>query len=160
MEDNVLPFIGGGEEKREREPLRIWGQLQQDTIQLAPTPPISPTCARVPISDGPLATVSVSFEQKPSADEILSAWQAFDPLNDVDLPSAPHPMLTVFAEDDRPQTRLDRDLDEGMGIAVGRLRPDPILDWKFVGLSHNTIRGAAGGAILTAELLKARGYIG
>jgi aspartate-semialdehyde dehydrogenase len=160
MEDNVIPFIGGEEEKSEREPLRIWGALQNGAIAEASEPRISATCVRAPVSDGHLATVSVSFEQKPTEDQMQSAWRGFNPLDGLDLPSAPTPFITVFEEDDRPQTRPDRELADGMGVSVGRLRPDPILDWKFVGLSHNTIRGAAGGAILTAELLKKRGYLG
>ena len=160
MDDNVIPFIGGEEEKSEREPLRIWGKLQNGTIGEAALPKISATCVRAPVSDGHLATVSVGFEEKPSEAQMRSAWSSFNPLDGLDLPSAPRPFITVFEEVDRPQTRLDRMLGNGMGVGVGRLRPDPILDWKFVGLSHNTVRGAAGGAILTAELLKQRGYLG
>jgi aspartate-semialdehyde dehydrogenase len=160
MDDNVIPFIGGEEEKSEREPLRVWGALENGTIKEAATPQISATCVRAPVSDGHLAMVSVSFAEKPTPEQMRSAWSRFNPLEGLDLPSAPNPFITVFEEDDRPQTRLDRELSDGMGVSVGRLRPDPILDWKFVGLSHNTIRGAAGGAILTAELLKLRGYLG
>lgn len=160
MQDNVIPFIGGEEEKSEKEPLRIWGEIKNGQIELVSEPEISATCIRVPISDGHMASVSISFDKKPTMEEIILAWKDFkNPLEKLDLPSSPKPFLTVFSEEDRPQTRLDRNLGEGMGIAVGRLREDQILDYKFVGLSHNTIRGAAGGAILTAELLRERGYL-
>jgi aspartate-semialdehyde dehydrogenase len=147
MKDNVIPFIGGEEEKTEKEPLKIWGKLKNGTIEL------------VPVSNGHLASVAVSFEKKPTRDQILEAWENFNPLGGLNLPSTPNPFITVFDEDNRPQTGLDRMLGNGMGISAGRLRDDIILDYKFVGLSHNTIRGAAGGAILTAELLKAKGFI-
>lgn len=150
MADNVIPYIGGEEEKSEKEPMKIWGTK---------LPIISATCVRVPVNDGHMATVAVSFKKKPTAAQIVKAWKNFNPLASLDLPSAPNPFITYFEEENRPQTHLDRDLGKGMGIGVGRLRPDQILDWKFVGLSHNTIRGAAGGAILTAELLRAKGYI-
>jgi aspartate-semialdehyde dehydrogenase len=159
MKDNVIPFIGGEEEKTEKEPLRIWGKLKNGTIELAKSPTISATCIRVPVSNGHLASVAVSFKNKPTRNQILEAWKNFNPLQKLNLPSAPNPFITVFDEDNRPQTGLDRSLGNGMGISVGRLRDDIIFDYKFVGLSHNTIRGAAGGAILVAELLKAKGYI-
>lgn len=159
MHDNVIPFIKDEEEKSEKEPMKIWGTVKNGKVQLATSPTISATCVRVPVSDGHMATVAVSFAKKPTARQMLDAWKNFNPLISLNLPSTPHPFITYFDGDDRPQTYLDRDIGNGMGIAVGRLRPDPILDWKFVGLSHNTIRGAAGGAILTAELLKAKGYI-
>lgn len=160
MHDNVIPFIGGEEEKTEKEPMRIWGTVAGDHIVLATTPSISATCVRVPVNDGHLATVSFSYEKKATRDEIIAAWKGFkNPLSTLHLPSAPEPFLTYFTEENRPQTAVDRTIGKGMGIAVGRLRPDSILDWKFVALSHNTIRGAAGGAILTAELLVAKGYV-
>ncbi len=164
MEDNAIPFIGGEEEKSEREPLRVWGELKDGKIELATHPVISATCVRAPISDGHMASVSVAFVDKPTKEQIIEAWENFNPLTDLNLPSTPNPFITYFEEsnfeeEDRPQTALDRDLGKGMGIAAGRLREDNILDFKFIGLSHNTIRGAAGGAILTAELLKAKGYI-
>ena len=160
MEDNAIPFIGALDVKSEREPMKIWGTLTNGHIKLATTPHISATCVRVPVEDGHLAAVSVAFAKKPTAAQIIKAWKTFkNPLTKLNLPSAPNPFITYFEEDDRPQTRLDREIGNGMGIAVGRLRTDPILDWKFVGLSHNTIRGAAGGAILTAELLKEKGYL-
>lgn len=159
MEDNVNPLILGEEEKSEKEPLRIWGELQGDKIALSPFPEISATCIRVPVSDGHMASVSVSFDDRPSKEEIIEEWKNFNPLVSFDLPSAPNPFITYFEESDRPQTKYDRDLEKGMGIGAGRLRDDNILDYKFIGLSHNTIRGAAGGAILTAELLKEKGYV-
>lgn len=159
MDDNVIPFIAGEEKKSEDEPMKIWGTLKNGRITFAKKPIISATCVRGAVSDGHMATVSVSFAKKPSAKQILSAWRSFDPLRDSGLPSSPCPFITVFSEDNRPQTRLDRMVENGMGIAVGRLRPDTILDYKFVGLSHNTIRGAAGGSVLTAELLKVKGYL-
>lgn len=159
MNDNVMPFIGGEEEKSENEPMRIWGTLKNGKIIPAKTPLISATCVRVPVSDGHLATVAVSFVKKPTREQVFAAWRSFNPFARLSLPSAPKPFITVFKEDDRPQTHLDRNIANGMGIAVGRLRDDDILDYKFIGLSHNTIRGAAGGAILTAELLRLEGYL-
>lgn len=160
MNDNVIPYIGGEEEKSEKEPLKAWGEICEDQLKLATQPTISATCIRVPVSDGHMASVSVSFEQKPSREEMIDAWKHFDnPLTGFDLPSAPQEFLKYYSEDNRPQTGIDRDRDHGMGISIGRLREDTVLDWKFVALSHNTIRGAAGGAILTAELLKAKGYL-
>lgn len=158
MQGNVIPFIGGEEEKSEKEPLKIWGQLENEEIRLAQIP-ISTTCIRVPVADGHMASVSVSFEKKPTKEEIISAWENFNPLRDLNLPSTPVPFITYFEEENRPQTRIDRELGNGMGISAGRLREDNIFDYKFIGLSHNTIRGAAGGAILTAELLKVKGFI-
>lgn len=159
MQDNVNPLIGGEEEKSEREPLRIWGNLNNGEVQIAQAPTISATCIRIPVSDGHMASVSVKFDNKPTADQIIEAWRKFNPLAGLDLPSAPNPFITYFDQEDRPQTALDRNIGNGMGIAVGRLREDDILDYKFVGLSHNTIRGAAGGSILTAELLVEKGYV-
>lgn len=160
MHDNIIPFIGGEEEKSVREPLKIWGRIEGDRIAEASGPLISAQCLRVPVSDGHLAAVSVSFEKKPSKEEILARWAAFKGRpQDLKLPSAPIPFLLYFAEENRPQTRLDRDAGKGMAVTLGRLREDSIFDYKFVALSHNTVRGAAGGAILTAELLQADGYL-
>ncbi len=160
MKDNVIPYISGEEEKTEREPLKIWAELWDGKLLLPEKPVISSTCIRIPVSDGHMASVSVKFTQKPTRGEIMKAIQSFEnPLAQFNLPSAPKKFLTFFEEEDRPQTRLDRDIENGMGIAVGRLREDPVLDWKFVALSHNTLRGAAGGALLIAELMVAKGYI-
>ncbi|OHD72015.1 MAG: aspartate-semialdehyde dehydrogenase [Spirochaetes bacterium RBG_13_68_11] len=160
MVDNVIPFIGGEEEKSENEPLKVWGTVEGGTIVVAKGPVITSQCIRVPVSDGHLAAVSVSFARKPSKDQIIDLWKTFEGQpQQLGLPSAPKPFLTYFTEEDRPQTRLDRDAGAGMGITVGRLREDRLLDWRFVCLSHNTIRGAAGGAVLTAELLKAEGRL-
>lgn len=159
MQENVIPFISGEEEKSEKEPMKIWGKLRNGVIVAATSPNMSATCIRVPVEDGHMASVSVSFAKKPVVKEIIDAWKKFDPLKGLKLPSSPTPFITVMNEENRPQTRLDRDLGRGMGISVGRFREDELLDYKFVGLSHNTIRGAAGGAILTAELLKVKGYI-
>jgi aspartate-semialdehyde dehydrogenase len=160
MVDNVIPYIGGEEEKSEQEPLRIWGQVSGGEIVKANAPLISAQCIRVPVSDGHLATVSVSFEKKPSREEIIARWNSFRGRpQELELPSAPKQFITYFEEDNRPQTKLDRDIERGMGVTVGRLREDTLFDYKFVGLSHNTLRGAAGGAVLIAELLKAEGYI-
>ena len=160
MVDNVIPFIGGEEEKSEREPLKIWGSIKDDQIVTANLPEISAQCIRVPVTDGHLAAVSVSFEIKPTLDRMIEAWKGFKSKpQQLKLPSAPIPFITYFEETDRPQTKLDRNAENGMGITIGRLREDNIFDYKFVALSHNTVRGAAGGAILTAELLKAEGYL-
>ncbi len=160
MVDNVIPFIKGEEEKSEREPLKIWGTLSGGKIQSATAPVISAQCYRVPVSDGHMAAVSVAFERKPARDQILSAWNEFaGKPQQLALPSAPRPFLHYFEEDDRPQTRLDRDAGRGQAVTLGRLRPDPIFDWRFVALSHNTVRGAAGGGVLTAELLASDGYL-
>jgi aspartate-semialdehyde dehydrogenase len=161
MVDNVIPFIGGEEEKSENEPLKVWGAVEGGTIVAAEGPVITSQCIRVPVSDGHLAAVSVSFARKPSKDQIIELWKTFEGRpQQLGLPSAPKPFLQYFTEDDRPQTRLDRDAGAGMGITIGRLREDRLMDWRFVCLSHNTIRGAAGGAVLTAELLKAEGRLG
>ncbi len=160
MLDNVIPFIKGEEEKSEKEPLKIWGTLEGGKIVTATTPVITAQCLRVPVSDGHMAAVFVAFETKPSKDQILSAWKEFSGRpQQLGLPSAPTPFLQYFEDDSRPQTRLDRDAGNGQAISIGRLRPDAMFDWKFVALSHNTVRGAAGGALLTAELLKSDGYI-
>jgi len=160
MLDNVIPYIGGEEEKSEQEPLRIWGSVEDGEIVKANAPLITTQCIRVPVTDGHLATVFVSFENKPSKEEILRRWSEFAGRpQQLGLPSAPKQFITYFEEENRPQTNLDRDIERGMGVSAGRLREDSLYDFKFVGLSHNTLRGAAGGAVLIAELLKAEGYI-
>jgi aspartate-semialdehyde dehydrogenase len=161
MVDNVIPFIKGEEDKTEQEPLRIWGTLRDSKIVPASAPQISAQCVRVAASDGHMAAVSVAFEANPTRDQILSAWKEYaGKPQQLALPSAPRPFLVYFDDDTRPQTRLDRDAGNGMAVTIGRLRPDTIFHWRFIALSHNTLRGAAGGAILTAELLKADGYLG
>lgn len=160
MVDNVIPFIGGEEEKSEKEPLKIWGTVSDSEIIPASTPSITTQCIRVPVTDGHLAAVFVSFEKKPTIEEIKNAWKNFAGYpQQHNLPSAPKQFLTYFEEDNRPQTKLDRNLENGMGVSVGRLREDSQYDYKFVCLSHNTIRGAAGGAILMAETLASKGYL-
>ena len=160
MVDNVIPFIKGEEEKSEKEPLKIWGRVTDGKIVNAAEPVISAQCIRVPVSDGHLAAVFVQFDKKPSREEILARWKAFQGRpQELGLPSAPKPFLTYFEDDARPQTRLDRDVGGGQGVTIGRLRPDALLDYRFVCLSHNTVRGAAGGAVLTAELLTAEGFL-
>ena len=160
MVDNVIPFIKGEEEKSEQEPLKIWGTLSDGKIVTATAPAITAQCIRVPVSDGHMAAVFVSFERKPGKDEILAAWKEYaGKPQRLKLPSAPTPFLRYHDEDARPQTRLDRDAGAGQAVSIGRLRPDAVFDWRFVALSHNTVRGAAGGAVLTAELLKADGYL-
>ena len=158
--DNVIPYIGGEEEKSEKEPMKIWGTIEGDKIIVAKEPMISAQCYRVPVSDGHMAAVYISFTNKPSRDEILSCWkECSSKPQELKLPSAPAQFLTYFDQPDRPQTKLDRNLENGMGISVGRLREDNLFDYKFTCLSHNTIRGAAGGGILMAELLKAEGWL-
>ncbi len=159
MQDNVIPYIGGEEEKSEQEPLKIWGRVEDGRIVPASSPAITTQCIRVPVSDGHLAAVFFSLRDKASKEEILRRWRDYagEPQR-LALPSAPKQFLHYFEEPDRPQTRLDRDLEKGMAVSVGRLREDSQYDYKFVCLSHNTIRGAAGGAILMAELLAAKGY--
>jgi aspartate-semialdehyde dehydrogenase len=160
MVDNVIPFIKGEEEKSEKEPLKIWGAIRDGKIVNAAEPVITAQCIRVPVSDGHMAAVFVGFERKPSRDEILARWKAFQGKpQELSLPSAPKPFLTYFEDDARPQTRLDRDAGNGQAVTIGRLRPDAVFDWRFVALSHNTVRGAAGGAVLTAELLSAEGFL-
>jgi aspartate-semialdehyde dehydrogenase len=160
MVDNVIPFIKGEEEKSEQEPLKVWGKIEGGRIVNAPLPLITAQCIRVPVSDGHMAAVFVAFDKKPGKDQILSAWKEFGGKpQQLGLPSAPKPFLNYFEDDTRPQTRLDRDAGHGQAVSIGRLRPDAIFDWRFVALSHNTVRGAAGGAVLTAELLKAEGQI-
>ncbi len=158
--DNVIPYIGGEEEKSEQEPLRLWGKVENGQIVKATSPVITCQCLRVPVSDGHTASVFVKFKKKPTKEEILDRWKNFKGLpQELKLPSAPEQFITYFEENDRPQAALDRDTEKGMGVCAGRLREDSIYDWKFVGLSHNTKRGAAGGAVLIAELLTAQGKI-
>ena len=158
--DNIIPYIGGEEEKSEREPLKIWGKVVGDEIVSASSPQITAQCLRVPVSDGHTAACFVSFEKKPTKEQIIKAWEDYsgEPQK-LNLPSAPKKFIHYFDEDDRPQPRLDRNLEQGMAVSAGRLREDNVFDWKFIGLSHNTLRGAAGGAVLLAELLVAKNYI-
>ena len=159
MVDNIIPYIGGEEEKSEQEPLRVWGKVENGEIVKADAPIITTQCIRVPVSDGHTAAVFVKFENKPTKEEILEAWKSFKGKpQELGLPHAPEQFITYFEEDNRPQAALDRDIYGGMGVTVGRLREDIIYDYKFVGLSHNTLRGAAGGAVLIAELLYREGY--
>lgn len=160
MLDNVIPYIGGEEEKSEQEPLKIWGHIEGDRIVNCDNISITAQCLRVPVSDGHTAAVFVSFDKKPDIEEIKRRWAEFKGrAQELDLPSAPKQFLHYFEENDRPQARLDRELEGGMAVSIGRLRPDTQYDVKFVCLSHNTLRGAAGGAVLMAELLCAEGYI-
>ena len=160
MVDNLIPFIGGEEEKSEREPLRVWGSVENGEIVPAKSPVITTQCLRVPVTDGHMAAVFVRFENKPTKEEILEAWRSFEGKpQTLGLPSAPAQFITYFEEENRPQTGVDRNLYGGMGVSVGRLREDSVYDYKFVGLSHNTLRGAAGGAVLIAELLYREGYL-
>ena len=160
MIDNVIPYIGGEEEKSEQEPLKIWGHIEGDKIVNATSPVITTQCIRVPVTNGHTAAVFVRFENKPTKEEILEAWKSYKGLpQELELPSAPAQFVTYFEEDSRPQAAVDRDLYNGMGVSAGRLRPDHVYDYKFVGLSHNTLRGAAGGALLNAELLFRLGYL-
>ncbi len=157
--DNVIPYIGGEEEKSEQEPLKIWGHIEGDKIVNASAPSITAQCLRVPVSDGHMAAVFASFEKKPTKEQMLEAWKNFKGVpQELGLPSAPKQFLNYFEEDNRPQTKLDRMLENGMAVSIGRLREDTQYDYKFVCLSHNTLRGAAGGAVLMAELLAAKGY--
>ncbi len=159
MVDNVIPFIGGEEEKSEQEPLKVWGTIENGEIVKAQSPLITTQCLRVPVSDGHTAAVFVSFENKPSKEEILKIWAEFAGVpQELELPSAPKQFLNYFEEDNRPQAKIDRTLEGGMAVSIGRLREDTLFDYKFVCLSHNTLRGAAGGAVLLAELLAAKGY--
>lgn len=159
MVDNLIPFIGGEEEKSEQEPLKVWGRIEGDEIVKATSPAITTQCLRVPVSDGHTAAVFVTFENKPSKEEILKLWADFKGVpQELELPSAPKQFIHYFEEDNRPQAKLDRNLENGMAVSTGRLREDSQYDYKFVCLSHNTLRGAAGGAVLLAELLAAKGY--
>ncbi|MDR1002625.1 MAG: aspartate-semialdehyde dehydrogenase [Oscillospiraceae bacterium] len=160
MIDNVIPFIGGEEEKSENEPKKIWGEVKDGAIVLSEEVAITSQCLRVPVSDGHTAAVFVKFKNKPSKQEILDAWASFSGKpQELSLPHAPKQFIHYFEEDNRPQARLDRDLEGGMAVSTGRLREDSQYDYKFVCLSHNTLRGAAGGAVLMAELLCAEGWL-
>ena len=160
MVENIIPFIGGEEEKSEQEPLRLFGKVVDGKIEKATAPLITTQCIRVPVLDGHTAAVFVNFEKKPTKEEIIDRWENFKGLpQELNLPSAPKQFIRYMEEDNRPQVKLDIDFENGMGISMGRLREDTMFDYKFVGLSHNTVRGAAGGAVLCAELLTAQGYI-
>lgn len=157
--DNVIPYIGGEEEKSEREPLKLWGKIVGDEIVPATEPAFTAQCLRVPVSDGHMGAVFVDFKNKPSKEEMIDIWTKFSGrAQELNLPSAPKQFLHYFEENDRPQPKLDRMLENGMAVSIGRLREDNQYDYKFVCLSHNTLRGAAGGAVLLAELLAAKGY--
>ncbi len=157
--DNVIPYIGGEEEKSEKEPLKIWGSMENGKIVSTTSPAITAQCLRVPVSDGHTAAVFVRFDKKPTKEEILNAWANFKGVpQELELPSAPKQFIRYFEEDNRPQAKLDRMEGNGMSVTAGRLRQDSVYDYKFIGLSHNTLRGAAGGAVLLAELLAAKGY--
>lgn len=159
MVDNLIPYIGGEEEKSEQEPLKVWGHIEGDKIVKVTSPSITTQCLRVPVTDGHFAAVFVSFDRKPSKEEILQCWKEFKGApQDLALPSAPKQFIHYFEEDNMPQTKLHRNLENGMAVSVGRLREDTQYDYKFVCLSHNTLRGAAGGGVLMAELYAARGY--
>ncbi len=157
--DNLIPYIGGEEEKSENEPLKIWGDFVHGKIEPAALPAITAQCVRVPISDGHTAAAFAKFRQKPAREEILAAWDSFEgEPQRLRLPSAPRKFIHYLENDDRPQPALDRMCENGMAITAGRLREDRVFDWKFIGFSHNTLRGAAGGAVLLAELIAAKGY--
>ncbi len=159
MVDNLIPYIGGEEEKSEQEPLKVWGEIKDGKIVKAQSPSITTQCLRVPVSNGHFAAVFVSFENKPSKEEILNIWKEFKGVpQELDLPSAPKQFLNYFEEDNMPQAKLQRNLENGMAVSIGRLREDTQYDYKFVCLSHNTLRGAAGGAVLMAELYAAKGF--
>ena len=159
MVDNVIPFIGGEEEKSEKEPLKLWGKIEDGVIKSADKPNFTAQCIRVPVSNGHLGAVFVKFENKPSKEEMIEIWDNFKGrAQELDLPSAPKKFLNYFTEDNRPQIKSERMLENGMAVSIGRLREDTQYDYKFVCLSHNTLRGAAGGAVLLAELLAAEGY--
>lgn len=160
MEGNIIPYIGGEEEKSEKEPLRLWGEIKDGIIVPAESPKITCQCIRVPVLDGHTAAVFLKLRKKPTKEQLILALENFAGVpQKLNLPSAPKQFIHYLQEENRPQVALDVDCENGMGISVGRLREDTIYDWKFVGLSHNTVRGAAGGAVLCAELLKAQGYI-
>ena len=160
MVDNVIPYIGGEEEKSEQEPLKIWGYIEDDKIVNAASPSITSQCIRVPVTDGHTAAVFVSFEKKAEMEEIIEKWESYRGRpQELNLPSAPKQFIHYFRENDRPQIKSERNLEGGMAVSVGRLRPDTQYDVKFVSMSHNTLRGAAGGAVLMAELLCAEGYL-
>ncbi|WP_092475999.1 aspartate-semialdehyde dehydrogenase [[Clostridium] polysaccharolyticum] len=160
MVENVIPYIGGEEEKSEQEPLKIWGHIEDGKIVKAEGPVITTQCIRVPVLNGHTAAVFVNFEKKPTKEQIIECWRNYSGLpQELGLPSAPKNFIQYLEEDNRPQVKLDVDYENGFGVSLGRLREDSVFDYKFVGLSHNTVRGAAGGAVLYAELLKAKGFI-
>ncbi len=160
MVENIIPYIGGEEEKSEQEPLRLWGEIKDGVIVKAEEPVITCQCIRVPVLDGHTAAVFVKFRKKPTKEQLIEKLRSFKGLpQELELPSAPKQFIQYLEEDNRPQVKLDVNFEKGMGVSVGRLREDTVYDWKFVGLSHNTLRGAAGGAVLCAELLTAQGYI-
>ncbi len=160
MVENIIPYIGGEEEKSEKEPLRILGTCENGEIRLAKEPVITCQCVRVPVLDGHTAAVFVKFRKKVTKEELIEKLRSFEGTpQKLELPSAPKQFIQYLEEDNRPQVKLDVDYERGMGVSIGRLREDPVYDWKFIGLSHNTVRGAAGGSVLCAELLKAQGYI-
>ena len=160
MVENIIPYIGGEEEKSEKEPLRLWGKVEDGKIVPATTPVITCQCVRVPVLNGHTAAVFVKFKKKPTKEQLIEKLVQFSGApQELNLPSAPKQFIQYLEEDNRPQVHMDVNYENGMGISVGRLREDSVYDWKFIGLSHNTVRGAAGGAVLCAELLKAKGYI-
>ena len=160
MVENIIPYIGGEEEKSEKEPLRLWGKIEDGVIKPAEEPKITCQCIRVPVLNGHTAAVFVKFRKKPTKEQLIEKLESFRGIpQELDLPSAPKQFIRYMEEDNRPQVQLDVEYERGMGISIGRIREDSIYDFKFVGLSHNTVRGAAGGAILCAETLKAKGYI-
>ncbi|MFW6677652.1 aspartate-semialdehyde dehydrogenase [Lacrimispora sp. AGF001] len=160
MEGNIIPYIGGEEEKSEQEPLRLWGTIENGEIVKAQEPVITCQCIRVPVLNGHTAAVFVKFRKQPAKEELIDRLVNFKGLpQELDLPSAPKQFIQYLEEDNRPQVALDVDFESGMGVSIGRLRTDSVYDYKFIGLSHNTVRGAAGGAVLCAELLTAKGYI-
>ncbi len=160
MVENLIPYIGGEEEKSEKEPMRIWGKVAGDHIEPATSPVITCQCFRVAVENGHTASVFVKFRKKPTKEQLIQKLREYEGFAQKEnLPSAPHPFIQYLEEDNRPQVKMDVDFEGGMGVSVGRIREDHVYDFKFVGLSHNTVRGAAGGAILCAEALKAKGYI-
>ena len=160
MEGNIIPFIGGEEEKSEKEPLRVWGEVKDGVIVPATSPVITCQCVRVPVLNGHTAAVFVKFRKQPTKEQLIQKLKEFRGVpQELNLPSAPKQFIQYLEDDNRPQVSLDVDYENGMGVSVGRLREDSVYDWKFIGLSHNTLRGAAGGAVLCAETLKAQGYI-
>ena len=160
MVENIIPYIGGEEEKSEMEPLRLWGEIKDGVIVPANSPVITCQCIRVPVLNGHTAAVFVKFRKKPTKEQLIEKLVTFKGIpQELDLPSAPKQFIQYLEEDNRPQVKMDVNYENGMGVSVGRLREDKVYDWKFVGLSHNTVRGAAGGAVLCAETLTAKGYI-
>lgn len=160
MAGNVIPYIGGEEEKSEKEPLRVLGKVENGVIKPAESPLITCQCVRVPVLNGHTAAVFIKFRKKVTKEQLIEKLTAYKGLpQELGLPSAPKQFIQYMEEDNRPQVALDVDFEKGMGISIGRLREDTVYDWKFIGLSHNTVRGAAGGGVLCAELLKAKGYI-